>query len=61
MRECSKFDMQTQTGSPFNTVKQLKRSLRQYKRYLDIDFEGKQTILGKREDVDRDLSFIIVK
>jgi len=32
------------------------------KRYLEIDFDGKkQTILGKREDVDRDLSFIIVK
>ena len=32
------------------------------KRYLDIDFDGKkQTILGKREDVDRELSFIIVK
>jgi len=45
-------------------VKALKAgSLRTYaKRYLDIDFDGKkQTILGKREDVDRELSFIIVK
>ncbi len=30
--------------------------------YLNIDFDGKtQTVLGKREDINRDLTFIIVK
>ena len=30
--------------------------------YLKIDFDGKtQTILGKKEDINRDLTFIIVK
>ena len=32
------------------------------KRYLNIDFDGRrQLIIGKREDVNRELSFIIVK
>ena len=30
--------------------------------YLNIDFDGKtQSVLGKREDINRDLTFIIVK
>ena len=30
--------------------------------YLNIDFNGRtQTILGKKEDINRDLTFIIVK
>ena len=30
--------------------------------YLNVDFDGKtQTVLGKREDINRDLTFIIVK
>ena len=30
--------------------------------YLNIDFDGKtQTVLGKRVDINRDLTFIIVK
>jgi len=30
--------------------------------YLNIDFDGKiQTVLGKRKDINRDLTFIIVK
>ena len=45
-------------------VKALKKGSLQTnaKNYLNIDFDGKtQTILGKNEDINRDLIFIIVK